>query len=320
MQYQQSLEKRTLSTHLFETRDHFPSFYQYQETNVQSGGTFIRTPRALSLYGNVWNVVELADPYTFDDYSRLQLDFTLSFETHIVAVCFERDPQRGKQPHLCIQVYGDIPRSPSPFLFDNLALGKPTSQSSTIFTGNAAKFAVDGIFTNSTLDQELNSHNMTRTQPEDNPWWEVDLEGLYSISAIILYLDMDIETGTFEEYDPSYLTVILYDDKGFIVFRDLILIPDTINEVSLPLAISASRVKVMLPGEERFLSLSEVVVVESIFGPTRHVDIPIGALWSGETIQYISFLQVGRSALSESYISDMTFVYGYSPDPSNPAL
>ena len=85
VQYQKSRSRSTLLTDFFETRNYessaFPSLKLF---NAQSGGSIIRTTKALSLHGNAWNVMKLVDPHTFDEFSRLRLDITISVEVDFV--------------------------------------------------------------------------------------------------------------------------------------------------------------------------------------------------------------------------------------------
>jgi len=66
--------------------------------------------------------------------------------------------------------------------YTNVALGKPTSQSATIWEGASSR-AVDG-----NTNGNWGGNSVTHT-PENaaNPWWEVDLQGSYEISKINLF-------------------------------------------------------------------------------------------------------------------------------------
>ncbi|MBZ5670938.1 MAG: discoidin domain-containing protein [Acidobacteriia bacterium] len=60
----------------------------------------------------------------------------------------------------------------------NLALGKPTQQSSTYSGDFPASNGVDG---------RKDDGSMFHTNNERNPWWQVDLQGNYALSYIMLY-------------------------------------------------------------------------------------------------------------------------------------
>lgn len=67
----------------------------------------------------------------------------------------------------------------------NLALGKPTTQSS-VYGGTGqdqgSALAVDGI-----TDWRENPFNWCHTALEDQPWWQVDLEAVYRITNVVVY-------------------------------------------------------------------------------------------------------------------------------------
>jgi hypothetical protein len=60
----------------------------------------------------------------------------------------------------------------------NLARGKPAQQSSTYSGDYPASNGVDGRKDNA---------SMFHTNSESNPWWQVDLQGNYALSHIVLY-------------------------------------------------------------------------------------------------------------------------------------
>jgi len=63
----------------------------------------------------------------------------------------------------------------------NIARGKPTSQSSTD-SGGVSSRAVDGN-TSGYFDQ----NSVTHTANEGGAWWQVDLQGVYSLATVVLY-------------------------------------------------------------------------------------------------------------------------------------
>lgn len=64
---------------------------------------------------------------------------------------------------------------------DNIAIGKPASQSS-IYQGYDANRAVDG-----NTDGKLTNNSVTHTQEERKAWWQVDLESSYPIQYIKIW-------------------------------------------------------------------------------------------------------------------------------------
>jgi hypothetical protein len=270
-------------------------------------------------------------PYTTDAFSILQFSLTVSTETSFIGICLSEDLFVNQE--FCVQFYGERVASnqinpasvikPSSFLYHNLAFGKPASQSSTANgfdggNGDAAN-AVNGM--DNTIRTEMNSlssKSVTYTDMESDPWWEVDLERMFSISEIIVHMN---RVDVF--HDSSDLSMILYDDANSIVFRHYIADPTdvTFNKIPIPAGTKASKVRLVQLGEERILSISEVVVVECIDGPTREIALPLGTLIPGKILNYITFIQSGLDgstssiAMSESYISDLILRYGSIPEP-----
>ena len=72
----------------------------------------------------------------------------------------------------------------------NLALNKPSSQSSTLtaagITGDAAK-AVDGNDNGAFFTTPASNSSVSATTSQSQPWWEVDLEANYLIESINFY-------------------------------------------------------------------------------------------------------------------------------------
>ncbi|WP_205525767.1 discoidin domain-containing protein [Pyxidicoccus trucidator] len=64
----------------------------------------------------------------------------------------------------------------------NLALGKPAMQSSISPHGGPAELAVDG-----STNGVWGAGSVTHTNVEAQPWWQVDLQGSYAISTVVLY-------------------------------------------------------------------------------------------------------------------------------------
>ncbi len=94
----------------------------------------------------------------------------------------------------------------------NLALNKPTSQSSTDFNGSSSR-AVDGN-TNGVYSNE----SVTHTTMEPNAWWRVDLEAIYEINSINVFNRTDcctdrlvgarIYVGSVDSSEPNDYTLI----------------------------------------------------------------------------------------------------------------
>ena len=69
------------------------------------------------------------------------------------------------------------------FLDENMALSKPTEQSSTVvwLAGSSAK-AVDGC-----RDSDFYQYCCTHTDNETQPWWGVDLEANYNVEMVKVF-------------------------------------------------------------------------------------------------------------------------------------
>jgi len=302
-----------------------------QDHTQRAGGTFTHPSGSLFMYGYVWSPMHIMTPYTTDDFSILQFSLTVSTETSFIGICLSEDLSVNQG--VCVQFYGEIVANnqintdsgvikPSSFLFHSLAFGKPASQSSTANGldggNNDATNAVDGMgYRIRDEMSSLSSKSVTYTDMEEDPWWEVDLEEMYAISEIIVHMNIfDLS------HDSSDLSVILYDDKNSIVFRHYIADPTdaALNKIPIPAGTKASKVRLVLLGEERTLSISEVVVVECIDGPSREIALPLGTLIPGKVVNYIAFIQSGVDdsissfAVSESYVSELILQYGSIPE------
>lgn len=112
------------------------------------------------------------------------------------------------------------------------------------------------------------------------------------------------------------MIITLYDDFKEVMFRKLITNEDSeaIISVVTPSGTVATRLRVSLMGEFRFLSLQEVQVIPALYGPTNYLDIPMGLAFNSTTINYLAFIQVSDSdskSMIETYISDFSLKYGF---------
>ena len=137
----------------------------------------------------------------------------------------------------------------------NVALGKPTSQSSTGWGGFSSR-AVDG-----NPNGKWSKWSTTHTAKQTNPSWEVDLLDDFSVSNIKIYNRVDCCSGRL-----SGAEVTLYDETKTNsltlagppnTFR---LDSFTLDFATENLAFPTRFVVVSLPGQNEYLSLAEVVV------------------------------------------------------------
>ena len=136
-------------------------------------------------------------------------------------------------------------------LLYNVALDKPTSQSSTFGQGLASR-AVDGDINSSFFDDSI-----THTKVSTNPFWSVNLQAKYLISHIKVFNRddpccksrlHDFKLSIFQDHkevwtyqhtgEPNYITKITPPPQGIV----------------------GNIVKIMLLGEQRVLSLAQVEV------------------------------------------------------------
>ncbi|APR74793.1 Endo-1,4-beta-xylanase [Minicystis rosea] len=68
----------------------------------------------------------------------------------------------------------------------NLALYKPTSQSST-YTGSPASSAVSALAVDGNADGNFQAGSVTHTNSEAQAWWQVDLERVQPIGNVVIY-------------------------------------------------------------------------------------------------------------------------------------
>lgn len=140
-----------------------------------------------------------------------------------------------------------------PFANENLALGKPTAQSSTDHGGQSTR-AVDGNF-----NGNYANGSVTHTGNEPEPWWEVDLRENQLVTEVTLYNRTDCCSERLSNF-----RVELLDVNGNV--RDTVVYPGIARrETRLTFRKNfARRVRVTLNSlpdrRNRTLSLAEVVV------------------------------------------------------------
>ena len=101
--------------------------------------------------------------------------------------------QNQKGVHLSLQAHSKltetirdkrvdtIPENTDPELMINRARGKPTEQSSTATSTCAASKAVDGH-----SDPVFDHHSCSQTLSRRGSWWQVDLQVVYDIRAVVI--------------------------------------------------------------------------------------------------------------------------------------
>ncbi|HEX7860353.1 MAG TPA: DUF1553 domain-containing protein [Verrucomicrobiae bacterium] len=73
---------------------------------------------------------------------------------------------------------------------ENVATGGEATQSST-FQESPAKFAIDGK-----TNGDFSENSVSHTEKNENPWWEVDLKGVYEIGRLSIWNRTDNDLGS----------------------------------------------------------------------------------------------------------------------------
>ena len=159
--------------------------------------------------------------------------------------------------------------------------------------------AVDGISWPFYLNDENNIFNtISRTENEENPWWEALLDVEYEINDVIIH---NIQDSAFIG-DLSDFTVSIHNnyDSSLGPNNDLKILWNQTFKVDEPFDkyhvvvphINGKRVRITL-NKKASLQLAEVEVMGRKTSETQKVRIPIGDLFAGRRsdVNYMSFIQ-----------------------------
>lgn len=134
--------------------------------------------------------------------------------------------------------------------YGNVAVGKPTSQSSTS-SGGVSSRAVDGD-----IDGIFSNGSVTHTEGGSDNWWEVNLLDTYDISSVIIYNRSDCCSNRLEGFTVS----IYNNDVGVFTYTHPEGTPPYENVIPIPSGgVEGDRLKVTNDNGQP-LSLAEVVV------------------------------------------------------------
>lgn len=139
----------------------------------------------------------------------------------------------------------------------NLALHKPTTQSSVDW-GGLPERAVDG-----NTSGNFGDGSVTHTRGESNPWWEVDLGTVESVTTIRLWNRTDYccseRLNNFYVYvsGTPFSTTAPQDIKSYYYSG---IAPRTTD---IPVHAQGRYVRIQIPGNNQTLSLAEVEVLQS---------------------------------------------------------
>ena len=134
---------------------------------------------------------------------------------------------------------------------DNVALGRPTSQSSTAYNGISSR-AVDGD-----INGAWSGKSVTHTSSTSNPWWKVDLDATTSIDKIIIYNRTDSCCSS--RLSNFYLDVL--SETGSVVGSLFVQNAPSPSMTITANGLEAKSVRIRLAGTNP-LSLAEVQVIK----------------------------------------------------------
>lgn len=141
----------------------------------------------------------------------------------------------------------------------NIAQFKPTKQSSTFEAGHANR-AVDG-----NTDGDWGKRTVSHTNETPNPWWEVNLLGVYDITAITIYNRNDV-TERLNNFSIRVSSVPFTNNTSGEVFADKQLTFKGSKAFRGNKRGQYIRIYLNQPG---ILSLAEVVVNGKLVNPTQ---------------------------------------------------
>jgi len=150
-----------------------------------------------------------------------------------------------------------------PLLIHNVALNKSATQSSTDHGGVVCR-AVDG----NTNGDWYNGGTLTHTDPTmDNPWWQVDLQEIYTINSISVKNRADCC-----EYRLDYFIVEVYNYDGSMMYsyhhNSTCILNETFTIENM--YVIGSMVRIRREGTSISLTLAEVEVNGCCPDSTQH--------------------------------------------------
>jgi len=290
------------------------------------GGAVVHPHDAITLYGYASKTYKLETPYTVDRFTRLYFELTAKDDGDFIAICLNEDIViRNSENALCFSLHGTstLNENAYPTLPFNLAIGKPTAQSSQV-VDHSPNFAVDGDEV-TYMKENDNKYPVSKTLPESFPWFEVDMEREYMIKRVIIHHTVDRRVDILSDYN-----LMIYNNNGQIVFNyygEKVTNPNTAPAevvITMPYNIEGSRVRLILNGDSRIVSLRELKVEQAFYGPTRFMDLPIGRIKPGMNVRYLGFIQRTSNRSKVTNFQKFSFIYGYakaataSPTASSP--
>ncbi|XP_070555887.1 uncharacterized protein [Ptychodera flava] len=178
------------------------------------------------------------------------------------------------------------------FGFENVAVGKPASQSS-LYTASypaGAQNAVDG-----NTDSNWSSKSCTHTLQEQNPWWKVDLQNIYKVDEVVIINRKDCCSERLEG------AIVRVGSSSDITSNTQCGNTVTSHEISKSITttfdcsdgINGRYVSVQLEGRNQFLTLCEV----EVYGTLLSENIAVGKRASQSSLYTASYPAGAQNAV-----------------------
>jgi hypothetical protein len=254
-----------------------------RENDSRQGGITIEPNNAIRLYGTVRDSFQLSNAISASKTTHIQFHLSESQKVNGFGICLYGDYGSSFQENniYCAVVKGGrlslentnviVARKDVSLLgkHENVALGKKTSQSSTLRPGYSI-LGVDGNLNHNFYNDFWEGNSVTHTNAQIAPWWEVHLTDSTMIQKVIIH-------SRDEEYedDLSDFTIFLYRADGVEAARQVFVEKaPPVKEILFDNVIG-TRVRIVLNGnEKRTLCLAEV----QVYGPSFQFDFPIGQI------------------------------------------
>lgn len=318
--------------------DLIPSSTVLDTLHFIGGSILSASGGGILLYGNAMATYRLKQEVPLRGDARIKFNFTLpnyststSRNEYFTAVCLSDRPiswtAGGTQSRSTNQICVHISESSSLPVF----VPADSSQWLVPFSILSGKYS-----TQSSVGDT--STGLIRTSSDQDPWWEIDLEGQFRIQRITIYRDSPSAIGSLGTF-----TLTLYQSgcsgskSGVGTFGYVKVVEESDQdriEVQIPTSHMYSCIRVQQNGaEESVLAFYKMEVDEYTFGPTRSYDIPIGRMListhgSDEDVRmsYITFINYSsdeNSIESRGYFDGIRLIYSdvsWFEDTTHPSV
>lgn len=310
------------------------------DTQIFSGGSVLSSSgRGISLHGDVMATYLLKQDVPIQGDARIQFNFTLPqysatnhFE-YFTAVCLSKYPiswSRGSQPtnQICVQI-SDSSKPVPAFV--------PTDTDSSRWL---IPFSIlSGKYSIQSSRGDTSNTGMIATGSDQDPWWEIDLEGQFRIQQITIHRDSPRAAGSLGNFTLAlYQTACSGTRSGGGSLGYVKVMEESDQDViaiQIPTSQKYSCIRVQRNGaEESILSFYKMEVDEYIVGPLRSFDIPIGRMVTPTSendgiigMRYITFINYSDDATwtgdTRAYFDGVRLMYSdvsWFEDTSHPSL